>query len=437
MRFRQLAAYPASAVIALALLSSPRPAFAQAEQAPASVAAPTPAMESFVQVWTAIRDTHWQESPGGLDWQAIREEFEPRIAAAGSREETRSILSAMLGRLGQSHFGIIPQSVYADLDAGSGGQYTTGIDVRLLGDDVVVTEVIAGSPAEAAGVRPGWVLLALGDRRVDAVIERLAEVAKSRGLELRLVIATTLRQWLSGPANGTIAASFLDGNDERVDLELTTAPPRGTLSRFGNLPPIPVWYEDRRYGDTTYIRVDAFLDVPRVMASFEQSVRVCAPCDGIVIDLRGNGGGIAAMAMGMSGFLTAEKGFQLGTMFTRGVELKFVVNPRANPFEGPVAILIDSTSASTTEIFAGGLQDLGRARIFGTRSAGAALPSVIERLPNGDGFQHAIGNYVSANGQALEGAGVTPDDVIELDRGALLDGIDPVLTAALQWIAAQ
>ena len=435
MRLAHALTYLGTAFVALAPVSSPPPAFAQAEAA--LDPAPTLAMESFVQAWTAIRDTHWQEAPGGLDWQAIREEFEPRIAVARSGDETRSILSEMLGRLGQSHFGIIPQSVYADLDSGSGGQYTTGIDVRLLGDDVVVTEVTAGSPADAAGVRPGWVLLSLGDREVDAVIERLAEVAASRSLELGLVIATTLRQWLSGPANGTIAATFLDQNDVQVELELPTAPPRGTLSRFGNLPPIPVWYEDRRYGNTTYLRFDAFLDVPRVMADFENSVRACAPCDGIIIDLRGNGGGIAAMAMGMSGFLTAEKGFQLGTMYMRGMELRFVVNPRADPFEGPVAILIDSTSASTAEIFAGGLKDLERARVFGTKSAGAALPSVIERLPNGDGFQHAIGNYVSASGQALEGDGVTPDEVIELDRQSLLEGIDPVLTAALAWIEAQ
>jgi carboxyl-terminal processing protease len=429
MRYRRVL------VAAFVLSACPRFALSQAE--PALDPARSPAMESFVQVWTAVRDTHWQESPGGLDWDAIRAEFEPRIAAAEGLNDTRSILSEMLGRLGQSHFGIIPATVYSELDAGRGGQYTTGIDVRLLGEDVVVTEVTAGSPAETAGVRPGWVLLAIGDREVGAIVERVGEVARSRGLQIGIVLTSALQQWLSGPPGGTVAASFLDGDDAPVALELPTAPPRGTLSRFGNLPPIAVWYEDRRYEDTTYIRFNAFLDVPRIMPAFERSVRDCKPCDGIVIDLRGNGGGIAAMAMGMSGFFTAERGFQLGTMFMRGVELKFVVNPRPDPFEGPVAILIDSGSASTAEIFAGGLKDLGRARVFGTRSAGAALPSMIERLPNGDGFQHAIGNYVSANGQELEGDGVGPDEVVELDREILLRGVDPVLAAALEWIRTQ
>ena len=75
--------------------------------------------------------------------------------------------------------------------------------------------------------------------------------------------------------------------------------------------------------------------------------------------------------------------------------------------------------------------------MFGTTSAGAALPSVIERLPNGDGFQHAIANYISAGGQELEGYGVTPDQVVELERDTLLRGVDPVLNAALVWIQSQ
>jgi carboxyl-terminal processing protease len=433
-RLTRAVPYLMAALLAWMAAALPQPVFAQAAQAadPAG-----PAMESFVQVWTAIRDTHWQERPGGLDWQAIRTEFEPRIAAAQNRTEVRSVLSEMLARLGQSHFGIIPATVYSDLGSGRGGEQTTGIDVRLLGNDVVVTEVAAGSPAEAAGVKPGWVLVRVGGRDMGDLIERFKAAAASRGLKLGLVLASSLQEWLSGPEGATIPATFLDGNDAAVELQLPTAPPRGTPIQFGNLPTIRVWYEDRRYGDTTYIRFNVFLDVPRIMARFEQSVRGCDPCDGIIVDLRGNAGGIAAMAMGMSGFFTSEHNFQLGTMYMRGAELKMVVNPRPNPFEGPLAILVDGASASTAEFFAGGLQDLGRARIFGTPSAGAALPSVIERLPNGDGFQHAIADYVSASGRELEGDGVTPDEVVTLDRQALLRGADPVLDAALRWIAAQ
>jgi len=95
---------------------------------------------------------------------------------------------------------------------------------------------------------------------------------------------------------------------------------------------------------------------------------------------------------------------------------------------------VDGCSASTAEIFAGGLKDLKRARVFGTHTAGAALPSIFERLPNGDGFQYAIANYVSEGGRPLEGIGVTPDEEAGPSRSDLLAGRDPALDRALAWI---
>ena len=78
-------------------------------------------------------------------------------------------------------------------------------------------------------------------------------------------------------------------------------------------------------------------------------------------------------------------------MKMRETTLKFVIFPRPETYPGPLAILVDAGSASTSEILAGGLQDLKRARIFGDRTAGAALPSDIIRFPNGDGFQYRAG----------------------------------------------
>jgi carboxyl-terminal processing protease len=125
----------------------------------------------------------------------------------------------------------------------------------------------------------------------------------------------------------------------------------------------------------------------------------------------------------------------LGTQFMRGLKLNFVINPRLDPFRGPVAVLVDGNSASTSEIFAGGLKDVKRARVFGVRTAGAALPSVIDRLPNGDGFQYAIANYISQGGKPLEGIGVIPDEEVRTTRKQLIEGKDAVLDAAVAWIA--
>jgi carboxyl-terminal processing protease len=182
------------------------------------------------------------------------------------------------------------------------------------------------------------------------------------------------------------------------------------------------------------VRFNVFLDIPHLIPAFEKTVQSCKPCDGLIVDLRGNPGGIGGMAMGMAGFLVEKANQRLGTMHMRDATLNFVINPRADIFSGPVAVLVDGTSASTSEIFAGGLQDIGRARVFGTQSAAAALPSVFTTLPNGDGFQYAIANYISQGGKALEGAGVTPDQEVKLTRQSLLAGHDAVIDAAVAWI---
>ena len=83
------------------------------------------------------------------------------------------------------------------------------------------------------------------------------------------------------------------------------------------------------------------------------------------------------------------------------------------------------------------MKDLGRARLFGTTTCGMALPSVFERLPNGDGFQYAVADYVSTSGRRIEGQGVEPHQRVSLERKALLSGRDPVLDAATQWIESQ
>ncbi len=392
-------------------------------------------LETFEKVWTTIRDKHWEKNPGGLDWQAVHQEYRPRVEQAANIEEVRGVLKDMLSRLHQTHFGILPATVYAaveDFEAAAEG--STGIDLRVLDGQAVVTGVDPGSPAERAGVKPGWAILSAKGVNLQAVAKALAADPSIP----EIVFTRVLAGRISGPIGSKIPIVFLEGagsgEELHRDLTLDLEAPRGVPSSFGNLPETRVWFESKNFAGAGYVRFNYFLDLPHVMEGFGNAVKDCQNCGGLVIDLRGNPGGLGAMAMGMAGYLLAKPGLRLGTMYTREAQLNFAVNPRFPNFAGPVAILLDACSASTSEIFAGGLKDLGRARIFGTRSAAAALPSVIERLPNGDGFQYAIGNYVSEGGKPLEGEGVLPDLEVKLTRDALLAGRDPVLDAALNWI---
>jgi len=348
-------------------------------------------------------------------------------------EEARSAMREMLGRLRQTHFAILSSSVYDSVQGDVEGPGSPGIDLRVLNGQAIVTSLDPGSPAERAGVRAGWIIQSVNGKEISPVIKRL--LADSSVSELTLTRAVLAR--LSGELGETISVTFLNGSNTPTVMQMDLVAPRGNPATFGNLPLQHIWYESKKIGRTGYIRFNVFLDVVRLMDSFGKSIAECRDCDGLIIDIRGNPGGLGVMAMGMAGYLIDKPGLRLGTMYMRDTSLNFVINPRQPSFSGPVAILIDGGSASTSEIFAGGLQDLKRARVFGTRSAAAALPSIIERLPNGDGFQYAVANYISEGGKTLEGAGVQPDVEVKLTREALLSGHDSVLDAALQWIRGQ
>jgi carboxyl-terminal processing protease len=218
----------------------------------------------------------------------------------------------------------------------------------------------------------------------------------------------------------------------------------GLPATVGNLPTMYVRVESeelrtKRNAKVGLIRFNVWM--PLVDGLVQQAVDRFREAKGIVIDLRGNPGGLAAMIMGISGhFMTERK--PLGTMKSREAELRFVANPRlvsatgqrVEPYGGPLAILVDSMTGSASECFAGGLQALGRARVFGQTSMGQALPAFFDKLPNGDVLIHATGDFVTANGTRLEGRGVIPDQMVPIVREELLAGRDGTLEAALAWV---
>ncbi len=423
-------------------LSAPMAAAQDHESAVVNSESQSSNLRSFDYIWTTIRDKHWDPRLGGLDWQAVRDELRPRVEKTATPAEARPIFQEMIGRLHQSHFGVIASDIYQNVHQTSGHiapeeEGWTGLDVRVIGGKALVTSVDPGAPAYARGVRPGWQLLKIDHAEVEPLLEKVNTAYRNSTMR-GLLLARAVLSKLNGRVGTQARVEFLDGGGRVVETDITRTRPSGIQSRFGYLPACYVRVESRRVGGNIgYVAFNFFLAPAEVMKKFEEAVKSCRECLGIILDLRGNPGGIGAMAIGMAGWFLNKPNQRLGAMYTRDATLHFVVNPRLETYGGPLAILVDDCSASTSEVLAQGMKDLGRARIFGVKTAGAALPSVFERLPNGDGFQYAIANYISEGGKPLEGVGVVPDEEVKLDRAALLEGRDLVLEAALRWIQTQ
>lgn len=405
-------------------------------QAPAAV-------ETFDAAWTIVRDTHFDPSMNGVDWNAVRDELRPRAAAAKDAGELRAVLDSMLSRLGQSHFAIVPSGATASNGTNhrdlSGDP---GFDLRLVDGDLLVTRVEKGGGAEGAGIHTGWKLVTIESRPVADLLTALPRSAGGRLLNLEAWRLATTR--LRGPAGSKVAVAFEDGAGRVVAQDIDRRPESGQPVTVGSLPTMFVRVGTERRttpGGATagVIRFNVWMAA--VDARFQEAMDEFRPADGIVIDLRGNVGGLAAMLMGISGHFVAEPK-SLGVMKTRDNELRFMANPRlvnakgqrVEPFAGPLAILVDAITGSASECFTGGMQAIGRARVFGQTSMGQALPALFDRLPNGDVLIHAYGDFVTPAGTRLEGRGVIPDVPVPLTRDDLLAGRDATLEAALGWI---
>jgi len=391
---------------------------------------------SFEQAWSTVRDTHWDPQLLGLDWQAIHDELEPKVEQASSMASARAVMTDMVSRLGQSHFRFIPSDVYDDVN-GSDGKGArdgdAGLDVRIIDSKPIVTSVRKNTPAADLGVCPGWEIVEIDGELLAPMLAKMRDGVEAGPTRELMMARAVLRRLIAAP-DETVSITFLDGDDRSVEKSIELAPRKGKRLTPPNLPPRYVWLESRKLDDRTgYIAFNCFFDPVHLMPAFGDAVKSFRDMDAIIIDLRGNPGGVGAMSMGMAGWFFDEKNHHLGTMHLRHAKLKFVINPRAKSYRGRVAILVDGHTGSTAEIFAGGMKDLGRAVIIGTRTVGAALPSTIDRLPNGDGFQHAVADYISVGGEALEANGVIPDIQVAVTRDSLLDAQDPILDAAVEW----
>ncbi len=392
------------------------------------------ALASFDSAWATIDETFYDPAFGGLNWAAVRDELRPRAEAAASIDDVRQVIRDMLSRLHQSHFVLLAPTPGEDPT----GEAAVPVDLRVRDGDVVVTRVGPGVPE---GLTAGERLLGVDGLTV-AAMRAAARGSDDRARDLDLWRRAFVA--LHGPAGSQARLELRAPDGTTYTVEARRRPETGQRVQLGNLPPLHVRVDVREVstpaGRTAGV-IGFNVWMAAVDAPLAEAVDRFRRSDGLVLDLRGNPGGLAEMIRGVAGHVLNEPSL-LGTMQMRMARLEFRANPRRStadgrtvaPFAGPVAILVDQLTASASECFAGGLQSLGRARIFGERTMGQALPASTRTLPDGDILMYAVGDFVTSDGHRLEGDGVRPDEPVTPSPAALAAGRDPVLESSLAWI---
>lgn len=367
--------------------------------------------KTFEKAWKTVDKNFYDPKFNGVDWKAVKKQYEPLVAAAKSDAEFYDLMKRMLRELKVSHMDLI---VPSEANRMRTAPSFTGLGIREIGGNLVITSVLANSSAAEAGLKPGFVISRInGD-----------PVATFADVQSRL----------PGPPYSKMKLGYLDANDEAREVDLERRPiSEDNKSRLGSLTLYGIFESKRLDGNLGYIYFSNF--IPFIGDRIKTAVESMLGTDGIIIDLRGNSGGDDLVGLKMAG-LFFEKSTQL--MFSRtrhgDDEFEYFAHAGKTPYKGKIAILVDEFSKSASEQFAAGMQESGRAVIVGNKTPGEDLDGDLAEMPDGSLLLYAVGQPRTPKGRIIEGNGVIPNIEVSRTRSELLVGRDAQLEAAIAYI---
>jgi carboxyl-terminal processing protease len=390
-----------------------------------STATPEGRLVVFDDIWETIQDRYYDPRFRGIDWQAKRVAFRPVAARAASTHEFYELMRQMIASLKDAHTRVY--SPDEKFDWWNPRFVTIGVAVREVEGVPVVVQVDQSSAAAKIDIRAGDAIVSVDDVPVRELVKQRLESFGLNGDESARY--RSVANLFDGPAGSTVkfAWSTREGRVKSAVL------PRYWSQR-------QLGFSTQRKGDLAILRLDAFTQ--SVALDFSKALpNAIDGAEGVVLDLRGNGGGDAeAMADVVSLFL--DDGINLGRFADRSgasFELQTYSKrlwrvPQLR-IKLPLVVLTGESTSSAAEIMVAVLQAKGRARVIGAGTCGCVL-AIRNRhaLPDGGLLDVSEFDYRTATGVRLQDRGVTPDQITSLTRADLYARRDPTLEAAKRFL---
>ncbi|MFE7429402.1 S41 family peptidase [Streptomyces sp. NPDC057545] len=300
----------------------------------------------------------------------------------------------VVSRSGDRWGAVYDERQYEEFEQALDGSYTgVGIAAKRSADGLVeVARVQPGGPADLAGVEPGDLLRTIDGRRVDR--RPVAEaVALLRGDSTEAAAGSTV---VLGVQRGSV---LREKTLSRVRLSTEAV----TVRRIG--PDRPA---SSAPSAAVLIDVDSFTRGSGT--EVRDAVRGAPAGAGVLLDLRGNSGGLVTEAVtAASAFLD---GGLVATYDVRGEQRALYAEPGGDT-DRPLVVLVDGGTMSAAELLTGALQDRGRAVTVGARTFGKGSVQMPSRLPDGAVAELTVGHYRTPAGRGVDGRGITPDLVVD------------------------
>ncbi len=272
-----------------------------------------------------------------------------------------------------------------------------GAYVAVKDEQIMIIAPIADSPAAKAGIKAGDIILEINDRSA---------------LEMSLVEAVL---YIRGPKGTSVRLLILhQGETEPEEIEIVRAEIE-----------VPSVYFEMR-GDIAYINITDFSERTNEELSpvLERITQEAAT--GIILDLRSNPGGLLQTVVDVASRFLKEKegGVIVDVVDNQGKHTTSTVKPKGATTDLPLVVLVDSYSASGSEVLAGALQDYARATIAGTTTYGKGSVNILRQLKDGSGLYITTARWFTPNGRPIEGEGIDPDYELDPEEDAIQWAID-------------
>jgi carboxyl-terminal processing protease len=388
----------------------------------------------FDQVWTLINEKYYDPAFNGVDWNAVRERYRPRVDAAKTDAEFYIVLKEMAGELHDAHTRFRSP---LERDLSKHKQTTTvGLTLSEIEGQPAVFSVTPDSEASRAGIEPGMIVTSIDGMPFEKKLsEAREEVGPSSSERASQFLA--YRSIVRGEPGSILKIGLNRANGEAFEASLT----RQVISAA---PAVEARVLPSGLG---YIKFPLFDKA--VAKDFKQKLETIRSAPGIIIDVRGNPGGeVSAVQNIMDNFLAEKtlvsritvRGGKNPSLLLRmeGLEPEvYAGHAGGQLYAGPVVILINQASGSGAELFSGAMQEIARATILGLPSCGCVLGTEGHKVADGAEVDVSEFMLVTGKGRKLENTGVIPDKTVPLTLADLRNHRDAALEEATRSLTGQ
>jgi carboxyl-terminal processing protease len=335
----------------------------------------------YSQVWTLVDTNYYDQTFHEQDWNRWRNRYDGKL---NTLADSYKAIETMLASLSDPYTRFLnPEAFAQENNAISAKLY--GIGIQMAPDqshNIVVIAPIENSPAARAGLMP-----------MDIILE--VDGKSTKGLAVDAV-----SRMIKGDINTPVTIKILRGKETKAFKMVRAEIHIKSVSDVKMLTP-----------EIGYLRLSTFMS-QTAGDEVRDALSKLSPARGIILDLRGNPGGLVTNALEICNIFL-DGGIIVSTV-DRQSHLQAAYAKKKPFYSKPVVVLINAGSASASEITSGALKDNNRAQLIGEKSFGKGLVQSVNRLQGDCGINLTIARYLTPSGTDIHKKGITPDYLVPI-----------------------